>query len=58
MSKCYYSKEDVARHTNLCVKCHTRAKTNACVKATTILEPLGGSESKIPGVKTKNRRNA
>jgi hypothetical protein len=46
------------RFTILNVKDQTRAKTNACVNATTILDPLGGREIRIPGVKTKKRINA
>jgi hypothetical protein len=39
--------------TILCVKPKTNPNTNAWTAATVILEPLGGKDSKIPGVKIK-----
>jgi len=41
--------------TNLCVKWYITANTSACVAATIYLEPLLGSDKRMPGVKTKNR---
>ena len=39
----------------LCVKWYTRAKTTACVAATTNLEPPLGRRRRTPGVRRKKR---
>jgi hypothetical protein len=39
----------------LCVKKYTSPNTTACVNATVVLEPPGGKDKTIPGVRIKKR---